>query len=146
MPRRSSGPRLWFDKKRGTWTIVHGRERRRTGFTHDETKRAEKYLGEYIASKHVVRASPEPYIADVLAAYATEHVAHLPHKISREEILYDLRRLGKWWSEKREEEISAKTCRAYTAHRKAPVASRRELAFLNAAVGHWPKEHGPLRV
>jgi integrase len=75
-----------------------------------------------------------------------EHVAHLPHKISREEILYDLRRLGKWWSEKRVEEISAKTCRAYVVFRKAPVAARRELAFLNAAIHHWHKEHGPLKV
>jgi len=145
MPRRSSGPRLWFDKKRGTWTILDGRSRSRTGFTHDETKRAEKALGEYIASKHIVKDSATPFIADVLAAYATEHVAHLSHKISREEILYDLRRLGKWWSEKRVEEISAKTCRAYAAHRKAPVASRRELAFLNASITYWNKEHGPLR-
>jgi integrase len=73
-------------------------------------------------------------------------VAHLPHKVSREEIIYDLRRLGKWWSEKRVEEITAKTCRAYAAHRKAPTASRRELAFLTAAIKFWHKEHGPLRL
>ena len=146
MPRRSSGPRLWFDKKRGTWTIVDGRERRRTGFSADEIKRAEKALGEYTSSKHVVKDSATPFIADVLAAYATEHVAHLPHKVSREEILYDLRRLGKWWSEKRVEEIAAKTCRAYASARGAKTSARRELAFLRAAVSHWHKEHGPLRV
>jgi len=43
-------------------------------------------------------------------------------------------------------EITAKTCRAYVAFRKAPGCSRRELAFLNAAIGHWNKEHGPLKV
>src|SRR6266403_2647365 len=146
MPRRSSGPRLWFDKNRGTWTIVDGRSRRRTGFSADEIKRAEKALGESPSSKHVVKDSATPFIADVLAAYATEHVAHLQHKVSREEILYDLRRLGKWWSEKRVEEIGAKMCRTYMSFRKAPVASRRELAFLNAAIKYWHKEHGPLKV
>lgn len=146
MPRRSSGPRLWFDKKRGTWTILDGRRRSRTGFTLDETKRAEKALGEYIASKHIVKDSAAPFIADILAAYATEHVAHLPLKVSREEILYDIRRLGKWWGEKRVEEITAKTCRAYASSRNAIPSARRELAFLNAAVKFWHKEHGPLKV
>ena len=42
--------------------------------------------------------------------------------------------------------ISAKTCRAYVAHRDAGPSSRRELAFLNAAIKHWHREHGPLRV
>lgn len=143
MPRRSAGPRLWFDKKRKTWTIIDGRSRRRTGFTHDETRQAEKFLGEYIASKHVIKDSATPFIADVLAAYATEHLAH---KVSGNVILYDIRKLGKWWGEKRVAEISAKTCRAYVAHRDAPGCSRRELAFLNAAIKHWHKEHGPLKV
>lgn len=143
MPRRSSGPRLWFDKKRGTWTILDGRSRRRTGFTHDQARQAEKALGEYIASKHVVKDSATPFIADVLAAYSTEHLAH---KVSGDHILYDIRKLGKWWGEKRVAEINAKTCRAYVAFRNAPGCSRRELAFLNAAIGHWHKEHGPLKV
>lgn len=96
MPRRSSGPRLWFDKKRGTWTIIDGRSRRRTGFAISETRQAEKFLGEYIASKHVVKDSATPFIADVLAAYATEHLAH---KVSGIHILYDIRKLAKWWGE-----------------------------------------------
>jgi integrase len=143
MPRRASGPRLWFDKKRGTWTIIDGRGRRRTGFAHDEARQAEKALGEYIASKHVVKDSATPFIADVLAAYASEHLAH---KVSGDHILYDIRKLGKWWGEKRVAGVNAKTCRAYVAFRKAPGCSRRELAFLNAAIGHWHKEHGPLTV
>jgi hypothetical protein len=142
MPRRASGPRLWFDKKRGTWTILDGRSRRRTGFTHDEARQAEKYLGEYIASKHVVKDSATPFIADVLAAYATEHLAH---KVSGSHILYDIRKLGKWWGEKRVAEINAKTCRAYVAQEGA--------GMLKAGAGVpecgdqvWHKEHGPLTV
>jgi integrase len=143
MPRRSSGPRLWFDKKRGTWTIIDGRSRRRTGFALDEVRRAEKFLGAYIASKHVVQESATPYIADVLSAYATEH---LVHKVSGGHIIYDIRKLAKWWGEKRVAEITAKTCRAYAASRKAPPCARRELAFLGAAIKHWNREHGPLLV
>lgn len=143
MPRRSSGPKLWFDKKRGTWTICDGASRSRTGFAHDEIRGAEKVLGEYIASKHTVKDSATPFIADVLAAYSTEH---LVHKISGDHILYDIKKLGKWWGEKRVEEITAKNCRAYVAHRKAPGCSRRELAFLTAAIKFWHKEHGPLKV
>ena len=142
MPRRASGPKLWFDKTRGTWTILDGRSRRRTGFAHDETRQAEKALGEYIASKHVVKDSATPFIADVLAAYSTEHLAH---KVSGNHILYDIRKLGKWWGDKRVEEITAKTCRAYVAFRKVPPCARRELAFLTAAIKYWHREHGPLK-
>jgi integrase len=143
MPRRSSGPRLWFDKKRGTWTIVDGRIRRRTGFAADEIKRAEKALGEYTSSKHVVKDSATPFIADVLAAYSTEH---LVHKVSGDHIFYDIRKLGKWWGAMRVAEINAKTCRAYAAFRVAAPSARRELAFLGAAIRHWHKEHGPLKI
>lgn len=143
MPRRSSGPKLWFDKKRGTWTILDGRSRSRTGFALDESRQAQKALGEYIAAQHVVKDSATPFIADVLSAYTTEHLAH---KVSKDHIFYDIRKLGKWWGGKRVAEINAKTCRAYAAHRKAGPSARRELAFLNAAVGYWHKEHGPLTV
>jgi integrase len=142
MPRRSSGPRLWFDKKRGTWTILDGRSRRRTGFTLDESRQAQKALGEYIAAQHVVRDSATPYIADVLSAYATEHLAH---KVSKDHIFYDIRKLAKWWDGKRVDQITAKTCRAYASSRDANPSARRELAFLGAAVKHWHKEHGPLK-
>lgn len=141
MPRRSSGPKLWFDKERGTWTIVDGRRRRRTGFALECAGQAEKALGEYIASKHVVKDSATPFIADILTAYATEHLAH---KVSGDHILYDIRKLAKWWGTKRVAEINAKSCRAYVGFRDAPGCSRRELAFLTAAIKHWNREHGPL--
>jgi integrase len=142
MPRRSAGPRLWFDKARGTWTILDGRSRSRTGFALEQSRQAQKALGDYIAAQHVVKDSATPFIADVLAAYSTEHLAH---KVSGSHIFYDIRKLGKWWGAKRVEEITAKTCRAYIAFRDAPGCSRRELAFLRAAIKYWHKEHGPLR-
>ena len=48
-----------------------------------------------IASKHVVKDRATQLIADVLAAYATEHLAH---KVSKDHILYDIRKLNKWWA------------------------------------------------
>ena len=32
MPRPYVGPKLWLDERRGTWTILDGRKRIRTGY------------------------------------------------------------------------------------------------------------------
>ncbi len=66
MPRKSQGPHLWFDESRGTWTIVDGKKRVRTGSAKQQIVEAEKALEEYIGDKHEVAASPAPLIADVL--------------------------------------------------------------------------------
>jgi integrase len=141
MPRRSSGPKLWFDKSRDTWTIVDGRSRHRTGCGAADIKRAEAALRDYIQSKHRPAKSEAPLIADVISTYAEEHVKDL---VSGYSISYDLEKLTKWWGTKRVTEVSAPLCRAYVQHRAAPVAARRELSFLNAAISHWRVNHSPL--
>jgi integrase len=141
MPRRSSGPKLWFDKKRGTYTIIDGRNRSRTGFGPDEAAGAEKALGDYIASKHTLKDGPNPVLADVLSAYSDEKLAG---KVSEAHILYDIGHLNKWWGTKCVSDINSVNCKAYVRHRKGIVSARRELAFLGAAVKHWHSEHGPL--
>jgi hypothetical protein len=110
MPRRSSGPKLWFDKERESWTIVDGRSRHRTGCGPSEIKRAEAALRNYIEGKHQPAKSETPLIADVIAAYAEEHVKDL---VSGKSISYDLEKLTKWWGTKRVTDINASTCRAY---------------------------------
>lgn len=142
MPRRSSGPKLWFDKTRETWTIIDGRKRSRTGFSASEVAGAEEALGNYIASKHTLRDGPNPLISDVLSAYSDEKLAGKP---SESHILYDIAKLNTWWGAKWVTDINANNCKAYVRHRKGVVSSRRELAFLNAAVKHWHAEHGPLK-
>lgn len=142
MPRRSSGPKLWFDKARETWTIIDGRKRSRTGLNADETARAEEALGDYIAAKHTIRDGPNPLLSDVLSAYSDEKLAG---KVSEAHILYDIAHLNKWWGTKCVSDINSNNCKAYARHRKAGASSRRELAFLGAAVKHWHAEHGPLR-
>lgn len=142
MPRRSSGPKLWFDKKRGNWTIIDGRKRSRTGCGPDEIKRAEESLRHYIASKHTTRDGPDPVLADVLTVYSEEKLAG---KVSEAHILYDIGHLNKWWGAKCVTDINTASCKAYVRHRKGIVSARRELAFLGAAVKHWHAEHGPLK-
>jgi integrase len=141
MPRRSSGPRLWADKSRDTWTIIDGRARHRTGCSLAEAGRAEQALRDYITGKHKPAAGPDPLLADVISTYAEEHIKHA---VSGKHIQYDLRHLAKWWGTKRVSEIGSASCRAYTAHRNAGASSRRELAFLNAAIGHWRSNYAPL--
>lgn len=142
MPRRPSGPKLWFDKKRGSWTIIDGRQRHRTGFSAAEAGKAEEALGNYIASKYTVKDSATPLLSDVLAAYAEEH---LVDKMSERAILYDIAHLTKWWGKMVVTEVNASNCRAYAKHRKVGPSARRELLFLNAAIKHWHREHGPLK-
>ena len=141
MPRRSSGPKLWFDKKRQSFTIIDGRSNHRTGFGAADLRRAEKALRDYIESKHRPAKTETPLIADILSVYAEEHIKHA---VSGKAIQYDLRNLAKWWGTKRTTDINATSCRAYIAFRNARGSPRRELAFLNAAVTHWRVNHAPM--
>ncbi len=140
MPRRSSGPRLWWDRSRDAFTIVDGRRNHRTGFGAQDIKQAERALRDYIEGKHKPVASEAPLIADVLAAYADEHIRHV---VSGKHIAYDLGHLNRWWGAKRVGDISAATCRAYASGRNAGASARRELAFLNASIQHWKANHAP---
>src|SRR5258708_3508760 len=97
MPRKSSGPHLWWDETRESWTIIDGRKRSRTGFGAGETAGAEEALGHYIASKHTIGDSPNPLLSDVLSAYSEEKLAGKP---SESHILYDIGHLTRWWGTK----------------------------------------------
>src|SRR3954463_438562 len=130
MPRRKSGAKLWWDRKRETWTIIDGRARHRTGCGAAEAGGAEQALRDYITGKHKPAAGPDPLLADVLAAYAEEHIAHA---VSGKHILYDIGHLNRWWGTKKVTGVSATTCRSYVASRNAGASARRELSFLNAA-------------
>jgi integrase len=141
MPRRSSGPKLWFDKSRESWTIIDGRARHRTGFGAAEIGRAKEALQSYLERQHKPAEGPNPLLADVLAAYAEEHIAHT---VSGKHILYDIGHLNKWWGTKKVTDISAAQCRNYASFRNAGASSRRELAFLNAAIQHWKTNHAPM--
>jgi integrase len=141
MPRRSSGPRLYWDKGRESWTIIDGRFHRRTGLGAADIKQAERALRDYIEGKHKPAEGPNPILADVLAAYAEEHIKHT---VSGKHILYDIGHLNRWWGTKKVSDVSAASCRAYVTHRQAGASARRELAFLNASIQHWRANHSPM--
>lgn len=79
-------------------------------------------------------------IVDVLNAYAKEHV---PLKRSAVNIIYTIESLKTWWREKKISDVTSKNCRAY-AGTKPPVAARRDLETLRAAMNYWHREYGPL--
>lgn len=60
MPRPYRGPRLWLDKKRGTWTIIDGPKRIRTGFAEADLDKARDRYHEYAGRQWV----PTPQMSD----------------------------------------------------------------------------------
>lgn len=140
MPRKSTGPRLYLDKERGTWTIRDGAQAIRTGCTERERVAAEKILAKYLGKKHKPEGGSNPLISDVLLVYNTEHV---PGTKSAKNTSYNVASLGEWWGDKYVRDISAKTCRQYASGRTG-AAARRDLEVLRAALGFYHEEHGPL--
>src|SRR5262249_25680957 len=84
--------------------------------------------------------SQSPLIADVLLAYASEH---LPHTRAAKNAAYNISNLSGWWSGKKLGDVTAKNCRAYVAT-KSEAAARRDLETLRAAIGYWHQQYGPL--
>ncbi len=123
MPRKSQGPHLWFDESRGTWTIVDGKKRVRTGSAKQQIVEAEKALEEYIGDKHEVAASPAPPIADVLLYYLDNHVLpSLPPEADKNKPTITEYRIGSlkdWWGTKTVVDVTTANCREYAKHREA---------------------------
>lgn len=142
MPRRSSGPKLWFDKARQRWTISDGKSKRRTNCRRDEIRAAEKELKAYIAEKHTVEKTSTA-IADILMAYIDEVITG---KVSEPDSLMMIRRLNAWWGDKFIADITPAKCKAYIAHRGGKMIARSELGYLRAALKHWHKNHNPILI
>lgn len=140
MPRREKGPRLYLDPRRKQWIIRDGTSFIRTGSGERDRSGAEKALAQYIGHKHKPKASGAPMIAEVLNVYGQEVAIH--RRTSRN-IGYNIGSLLKWWGDKNVAEISAKTCRQYTAT-KSEQAAAQDLKILRASINYWHKEYGPL--
>ena len=140
MPRRAKGPRLYLDPQRRDWVIRDGSTFVRTGCAESRRDEAETALGRYIARKHKPRPSATPALADVLLAYLSEHAMH--GKRPKNEV-HTVSNLAKFWGNKRVSDVTARACREYSATRP-PVAARRDLQTLRAALHYWHREYGPL--
>lgn len=81
-------------------------------------------------------------IADVLNAYAAEH---LPHTREAANAAYHIEALADYWADKPVSAITARECRAFAGTQKR-TSARRYLETLRAAVRYWHREYGPLPV
>jgi integrase len=133
MPRRREPPRLWLDQGRGQWVIRDGSAFIRTGCGEADRAEAERALALYLARKHKPQPSATPLIDDVLSVYGEEHG---PHTEAPGTVAHTISNLLKWWTGKRVGEVNGPSCRAYAAERP-PVAGRRDLETLRAAIYYW---------
>jgi integrase len=140
MPRRRAAPRLYLDPARQQWIIRDGASFIRTGCAEHERDGAEKRLAAYLGAKHTPQPSSTPLIADILLAYASEH---LPHTRAAKNASYGVADLAAWWGDRTLSDITARSCREY-ASEKRPSWARRNLQTLRAAVRYWHRERGPL--
>src|SRR5690348_8521514 len=129
MPRRSKGPRLYLDPRRGQFVIRDGASFVRTGCGERDRAKAEKFLAQYLGQKHRPTPSDSPMIAEVLAAYGSEIAPSMP---SARSIGYCISNLLRWWSEKNVADISKKSCREYIKTKTGPAAGA-DLKVLKAA-------------
>lgn len=151
MPRRSEGPKLRPNPKRGgTWYIYWtdestGRSRERSTGTADQGRAAE-YFAQWLGQPRSgppqgwtgPRRAADAPIVEVLAMYAREHVAE--HVVSKETAAYNIATLSAWWGGQNCDAIRPETCRAYVRERGASESSAaRELTTLRAALGHAHK-------
>lgn len=128
MPRKAGPPRLYLDKQRGSWIIRDGSVRIRTGFGAESQTEAQIKLSEYIARKYRPQPTPSPLISAVLTAY----LDHRPQE------RLTIGNLTDYWAGKPVSAINAASCRDY-AKARPPVAARRDLETLRAAVNYWDK-------
>jgi len=119
MPRRTSPPRLYLDPRRGQWIIRDGARFERTGCLESDRHGAESRLASYLGVKHTPQRSDTPLIADILLAYASEH---LPHTRAAKNAAYNVGNLSEWWGDKKLPDVTARNCRAY-AENKTPSAA-----------------------
>lgn len=140
MPRRAQGPRLYLDPRRKQWVIRDGTHFIRTGRAEGEREQAERALADYLAAKFRPKPSPSPGVAEVLLAYQADYA---PHTNSAATIRHTISNLERWWGDMRVSDVNARNCRAYAATRP-PVAGRRDLETLRAALRYWNTEYAPL--
>lgn len=150
MPRRSKGPRLWLrparrdrdGKQHGAVYVIIDRGRQvSTGFTADESDRAEQALAHYIGQKHQREAGPrDPSrvpVADVLAVYLTDVV---PGHARPDESRRRIGRIAEFFGDKLLSEINGQVCRAYARAASTDAMARRDLEELRAAINHHMHE------
>lgn len=161
MSRPRKGPRLYLRSGRAgrgaVYVILDGGREIGTGCGPDRAADAEAALARYLAAKYTPPPSAgkgldQILVADVLAAYLTEHA---PHTASAEFIGHTAAPVLDWWGDKTLAAVRGANCRDYVGwrttqrvanatRRVGTATARHELKTLRAAINHWHREHGPL--
>lgn len=160
MPRPRKGPRLYLRARTGrepVYVILDGALEIGTGCGPQRAGEAEQALARYLADKYTPPVAAgagldDILIADVMAAYLTEHAAH---SASAAFIAHTARPIIDWWGSRTLAAVKGQACRDYVAWRTAqavrnadrqvtPATARHDLKTLRAAIHHWHREHGPL--
>lgn len=143
MPRKNTGPRLRWNKRRGSYYIYwyeKGREcSKGTGTTDSELAqiRLQEHLGQ--VERPNGPNPPDRYkVIDALSLYAQRHA---PHTAAPERIGYAIDALLTFFSTYSVGEITPSLCDRYMRHRKRSIGTvRRELTTLRAAISFAVKE------
>lgn len=152
MPKRNRGTYLKWIKARECWYIFWyegGRERKKSTGTRNRLE-AEQALTQHLIEKDqpVDIVSPTRRIlADVLAAYATEHAVHVA---SARTIGFNIKALVPFWGHRTVVDVRPVLCREYLQYRQnlarkegksvSDATVSRELAVLAAAIQHDYKQ------
>jgi integrase len=139
MPRRNTGPRLIYLKKRNCYYIgwtERGRSRQRSTGTADR-EQAEIALAEFL-QKRDHRAGPrdpsQVLVTDLLTEYATERG---PRVVAQDRIAYAIIPLIDFFEGNSVADVRPEACRRYADNRgRSQGTVRRELGVLRAAINH----------
>jgi integrase len=153
MPRQSRGPHLAPDPERGTWTIVDGKRKKRTGVPLANRERADAALEAYLGQKYTVVDGPAPSVSAVLNCYGVEHAPSVADKGYI--IGCRIKNLQGWWTDKQLSDVTKSNCALYVTHREKITAKKRsssgttgargDLEVLRSAINYWnASDHGPL--
>jgi integrase len=139
MPRRNSGPKLVWLKKRNcyyiTWT-ESGRSRQYSTGTQDSGE-AQTVFADFMHRRQRdsgPRDTGQVLVTDVLTDYAEERA---PQTKATDRILFALRPLIDYWGGKAVPDVSRQSCEEYFRWRNRSAGTvRRELGVLRAAINH----------
>ena len=146
MPRRSKGPHLWFRRARppshpAAYVVIDGSRQVSTRTT--EISEAERFLADYIATKHVAQVSTTCRdirhipIADVITVYARD----VAPTVSRPHAAYlRLNRLLEFFGDRTLADVNGGLCRAYAKASSTDANARRDLQDFRAAINHHQRE------
>ena len=148
MPKRNRGACLKWIEPRQCWYIIWyegGHIRKKSTGTRDRSQ-AEQELSKHIIEKDQpidVVSPARRNLADVLAAYAEEHVVHT---VSQEATGNNIKSLIPFWGHRTVAEVRPVLCREYLQYRRAQAKRAgknasdglisRELGVLAAAINH----------